>query len=222
MNLLRKAYFNPSVFALAALMLMSINHFIGIIGLNSHAYNELFESLAGVNLLLSFLLVIPFHKSLNRHLLLFCGVSFTVGMLAEVAGVNTGYPFGNYTYTPAFGWQVYRVPVIIGINWTLLSYVTGVVANKLGPAEWQKILAASFLMVVIDLLLENFAVRHHFWVWKDNMPPIQNYLSWFGISVVIQFGFRKLIPDSINPNAGAYLVILILFLFADLLFAYLT
>ena len=219
MNLLRKTSVEFSLIALAAMLIMAITHAIGIIGLNSHKYHVLFENIASINLVLSFLLVITFHKPVNRNLFLFYALSFSIGMLAEVCGVNTGYPFGLYYYTSTFGWQVYGVPFIIGINWILLSYIAGVASNMLLWAEWQKTLAASVLMVVIDLLLENFATRHHFWVWHDKIPPLQNYISWFVISLLIQFGFRRLLPASVNWNAIAYLVILFLFLISDLVLA---
>ncbi len=212
-----KPSFNFPHFASVALVVMVISHLIGIVGLNSNRYNELFESIASINLLLSFILVIVFHTPVNRNLFLFCIFSFILGMGAEITGVNTGYPFGLYHYTPSFGRRVAGVPYIIGINWILLSYVAGVVVNGRLIGEWQKIAGASFLMVAIDLLLEGFATRHHLWTWQADAPPFQNYVSWFIISAIIQVAFRRLIPFSVNPNAAAYLIILLLFLFADLL-----
>jgi len=219
MNLLRKPFAGFQVFALAAIIVMAVNHAIGLVGMNIQKVHTVFERLASSNLLLSFLLVIIFHTPVNRNLLLFCVFSFTVGMVAEIAGINTGYPFGSYCYTPTFGPQVFGVPVIIGVNWILLSYVSGVAVNDRLQGDWQKILAASVLMVAIDLLLESFAIRHHFWMWRDKVPPLQNYISWFIISIVIQLGFRKLIPASVNRSAIAYLVILFVFLIADSLLA---
>jgi len=198
---------------------MAINHLIGIVGLNNNKFQPFFESLSGINLLLSFLIVLAFQVPLNMKLLWFSFLGFLAGMGAEIIGVNSGYPFGVYYYTSVFGMHVYGVPVIIGINWILLSYVTGVWANSCLKDEWQKILFASLLMVVTDLLLEGFATRHHLWIWQNNIPPVQNYISWFIISVGIQLVFRKLIPGSTNPVASGYLIILFLFLFTDLLLA---
>jgi uncharacterized membrane protein len=219
MNLLGKQVLRDSQFAKAAIIIMAVNHIIGVIGLNNNGFSRVFESLAGVNLVLSFLMVIVFDAPLNVGLLLFSVFGFVLGMCAEIAGVNTGYPFGIYYYTQVFGLHVYGVPVIIGINWVLLSYVTGIWANNYLKGQWQKILAASALMVVIDFFLESFATRHHLWVWQNKMPPVQNYVSWFMISLAIQFAFRKFIPASANPVAVAYLIILFLFLFADMLLA---
>jgi uncharacterized membrane protein len=200
----------------AAVATMLIVHAVGIIGLNGADY-LFFERLAGPNLLFSFLLIMPFQKKLNGNFILFCFICFVCGMAVEIAGVNTGYPFGNYYYTPTFGWHILGVPVIIGINWVLLSYVSGIAANQFLNNDGQRILAASVLMVSIDLLLESFATKHHMWVWQNGNPPLQNYVSWFIAGIIMQSVFQKLIPASSNKNAAPYLLILIAFLIADLL-----
>ena len=219
MSLLGRQVLKGSPFAKAAIIIMAVNHTIGVIGLNNNGFSHFFESLAGLNLLLSFLMVIIFDAPLNAGLLLFSVFGFVLGICAEIVGVNTGYPFGNYYYTQVFDLHVYGVPVIIGVNWVLLSYVTGIWANSYLKGEWQKILAASLLMVAIDFFLEGFATRHHLWVWQNKMPPAQNYVSWFLISLAIQFAFRKLIPASGNRVAAAYILILFLFLITDHLLA---
>ena len=220
MNLLHRRSLPVSQFAKAAIIIIAVNHAIGVTGLNNGNFHHIFESLAGINLLLSFLIVIVFDAALNSAFLGFCIFGFVLGMGAEIMGVNTGFPFGIYYYTQVFGWHLFGVPVIIGVNWVLLSYITGIWANSYIQGEWQKILAASALMVVIDLFLEGFAIRHNLWVWQNIVPPVRNYVSWFIVSVLIQFVFRKLILASTNPVAMGYLVILFLFLFTDLLLAF--
>ena len=37
----------------------------------------------------------------HRHLLLIPAAGFTIGLIAEVVGVNTGLPFGRYEYVVA-------------------------------------------------------------------------------------------------------------------------
>jgi len=203
-------------FSLAACFLIAINHVIGIIGLNDPSYQRLFENLAYINLLLSFALVMVFHSPINKGLVFFCMTSFVIGMTAEIIGVNTGYPFGKYYYTQAFGVQLYQVPVIIGVNWILLSYVSGMAMNNYFTRSSQRIIAASLLMVAIDILLESFATRHHFWVWQRGSPPLQNYFAWFLVSLPIQFIFQQLVSVASNIQSLRYLVILTCFLAIDL------
>ena len=204
----------------AAIIIIFINHLIGLLGLNSPMWQSQFEKIASVNLLLSFVLVMVFHGSFDSRFFIFCAFAFIVGMAAEIAGVSTGQVFGSYYYTPSFGWKVMGVPVIIGINWILLSYVTAVAVTGYFQHLLFRVVAAALLMVLIDLLLEHFAIRHHFWVWYQSSPPLQNYISWFFVSVIIQIVYITLIPDTLNVSARYYLIILLLFLSADLLLSF--
>jgi putative membrane protein len=202
--------------AVVAVTVLAINHTVGVFGMNTgnHAF---FESLAWVNLLLSFLLVMVFHKPLNNKLFLFAVFGFTVGMCVEIAGTATGYPFGTYYYTSNFGWRMLGVPIIIGVNWVLLSYVLGVVTAYSVKSFWPAVILASVGMMLVDLLLEPFAIRHGYWVWQNGTPPLQNYISWMFVSLPIQYVFKKLMPCTNNPVALLYLIILLLFLLSDLL-----
>ena len=48
-------------------------------------------------------------------------------MLAEILVVSYGIIFGNYKYGEILGYKVLGVPLIIGINWCILSLIKGVV-----------------------------------------------------------------------------------------------
>lgn len=194
---------------------MAINHLIGVAGLNMPASSALFQSVSWVNLLLSLILVVVGHKPLNAKFAAFCSFAFVVGMLAEIAGVNTGKPFGVYYYTEHFGWQIAGVPIIIGLNWVLLSYACALTVTQLIAPGWKSILAASILMVVVDILLEPFAIRHGFWVWQNVWPGAENYLAWFVVALPIQVAFQRLVGKTVNMTGIAYLLILLLFLAAD-------
>ena len=41
-------------------------------------------------------------------------------MLTEAIGVNTGLLFGTYEYGANLGFKIFGVPLIIGVNWTVL------------------------------------------------------------------------------------------------------
>jgi uncharacterized membrane protein len=203
-----------------AIMVISITHFIGILGLNSASYHSIFEKIASLNMFLSFILVMSFHRPFDSRFLIFCGCAFIAGMTSEVIGVRTGYIFGSYYYTQAFGCQVMGVPLSIGINWLLLSYSNAVLVAGYFRKFTSRVITAAALMVLIDLLLEPFAIKHHFWVWNSSTPPLQNYISWFLVSIIIQIAYIKLIPDTLNKSAGYYLLILLLFLSMDFLLSF--
>lgn len=217
MNLLHKGkiLFERWSAAIAVIFLAG-NHLIGAVGLNSEQ-SLLFEKVSWVNLLLSLLVIIAFQQPLNKNVLFFGLFAFLLGMLVEILGVNTGFPFGMYYYTEKFGTQLFGVPLIIGANWVLLSYCCGMLAQPYFGNDGIRIIAASALMLAFDLLLEPFAIRHSFWVWQSGAPPLQNFLSWFVVSLPIQWIFCKLMKGSTNKINSSYLFILAAFLLADLL-----
>jgi putative membrane protein len=43
------------------------------------------------------------------------------GFFIEAIGVNTGLIFGNYVYKTTLGWKFLETPLIIGVNWILLT-----------------------------------------------------------------------------------------------------
>jgi putative membrane protein len=42
-----------------------------------------------------------------------------------------------------------------------------------------RVVAASLLMVALDLCIEPVAIALDFWTWQSDSVPIQNYLAWF-------------------------------------------
>ena len=89
---------------------------------------------------------------------------FLFGLIVEILGVNYGLFFGEYSYGANLGPKIYEVPYVIGFNWVLLIIATGSVSYKIIKGkEIYKILFASFLMVLIDLLIEKSAPKLDFW-----------------------------------------------------------
>src|SRR4051812_15118487 len=114
---------------LFAIIILAALHVVGITGLNT-SYHEYIEKIAWLNLLISAIVVIGFHTLFNNRLMIFISATFVIGMAVEIIGVSTGQPFGQYHYTGKFGWQLMGVPFIIGINWVLLGYVCGNIAQQ--------------------------------------------------------------------------------------------
>jgi len=200
--------------------LLFIFHLVGWIGMDMTSYRGAFEQISWANMILSFALVFLCHEPLSGllRLMLFIVSVFLLSISAEVLGVHTGLIFGAYHYTPALGMGIMGVPLIIGINWVLLSYVAGVFSTALPLPTWVRLIAGALLLVACDILLEGFAVKHNFWVWENSAgPPLRNYAGWFVISLLSNVLFKKLIPDSRNRVVSVFLMIFILFLIADYL-----
>ncbi|MFN8298944.1 MAG: carotenoid biosynthesis protein [Chitinophagales bacterium] len=206
--------------AAIAIGIIGANHAIGLVGLNLDKSRVLFENLSWINLLLSVVLVLLFHSVRNSGFYICCALSFAIGMAAEIAGVTTGFPFGAYHYTEVLGAGSAGVPFIIGLNWILLAYCTAVVLQHVTKNTWLRIGGAALLMTSLDFLLEPFAIRHNLWVWHNHVPPMQNYLAWFGVALIIQTIYAVLVKEATNKLAHAYLIILFLFLIADFVLSF--
>jgi putative membrane protein len=203
--------FQPIVFAV-----LVINHVVGLVGLNSPFMAE-FEPLSWFNLILSFVLVVSFHRAIDKKFIAFSLLTFLIGMGVEIIGVSTGFPFGQYFYTQQFGPMAFNLTLIIGVNWILLSYCADSIFSPLAISPWFKIFFAANLMTALDLLLEPFSIRHNFWVWFDGVPPVQNFVAWWAVAVFMQWLLHKFLVTVENDLARKYFVLLTVFLLADLI-----
>jgi uncharacterized membrane protein len=191
-------------------LLVIIVHLAGIIGMLT-PYRDLFLMMTPVNLLLSAFLLLYNHKDLNKQFILFLLISFFTGFFIEVIGVNTGLIFGHYTYENTLGFKIFNVPVIIGINWFILTYCAGVICDKIKSSMYVKSCVGALMLVVMDLLIERIAPEYNFWSWLNNIIPIQNYIAWFFISFILLLLFFKLNFDKKNKLAPTLFIIQLIF-----------
>jgi len=76
-------------------------------------------------ILFNFLIVIIFQKNkFNKKFLLFFILFYLFFFFIEVLGVKTGKIFGSYFYGKSLGFKIFETPVIIGLNWIFLIYLT--------------------------------------------------------------------------------------------------
>lgn len=113
------------------------------------------------------------------------------GLLAEVVGVHTGFPFGDYSYSTTLGAAVWDVPVVVPLAWTMMAYPILLAARRvtrrfafalggIGLAGW-------------DVFLDPQMVRDGHWRWADPSPslpgvdsvPITNYGGWLVVATLM-------------------------------------
>ena len=206
---------NRHIFIIGAIILVLILHLVGLIGLKS-AYVANFEALTPLNLLITFILAYVFHEGSRQKQFYFFLLAFSVGMIVEILGVQTGFPFGDYQYTKILIVSILGVPLMIGINWFMLSYGLIALFNRFMESAnlFVKSALAAASMTFMDVLIEPFAIQHGLWVWSNIQVPFENYLSWFVISFLLFiFGF-KILPK--EKNIVAIAVIFIFFAFFGL------
>lgn len=170
--------------SLVLILVLVIFYLVGIVGLTS-SWREEFLPLSFMNLMISFIVLL---LALNNHSLRFYKfvfAGFTIGMIAEWLGVHTGLLFGNYVYGENLGPLWYGVPLIIGINWVMLTIISGSIAERLKIHWFFKAVIGTFLMLILDLLIEPIAIQSDYWTWSGAIP-FSNFVGWFLIAFVIQ------------------------------------
>lgn len=191
-------------------ILIVIIHVVGLIGLSLPEYQDLFLGLTPVQLLVSLFLLLFFHKGWNDAFPVFAAAAFWIGFGSELIGIHTGYLYGDYVYGEVLGPKLWDVPIIIGVNWFILAYVTGAVFHKI-PNDYYAAFLGALAMTSMDYIMEPVAVELGFWAWKFEIIPPTNYAGWFGVSFLIHLIYRKANFEKSNPVAALLLLALIVF-----------
>ena len=200
-----KEFLRMSIFFL---WLINVSGFFGMLS----DQNEFFLSTTPYVLSLTLLLLILSHDLSNKKSKIGLMLIFLFGLIVELLGVNYGLFFGDYSYGANLGSKIYGVPYVIGFNWVLLIIATGSVSDKLIKGkEIYKIIFASFLMVLIDLLMEKSAPKLDFWEFVISPVPFSNYLWWFIFSLCFQYIFFKTVKTKEYILSSNILVIQFIF-----------
>lgn len=170
-----------------AVFLMLFFNVTGSIALFIPALETTVLALTPFNLLVTFFLFYWANNDFSINLIRTVIVVFFIGLFIEILGVNFKVIFGEYTYGETLGFKILKTPIIIGLNWLSLSLGCFGIASYIFKPKYLVVLGASFLMVFVDYIIEPIAMELDFWHWKDDTVPVQNYVSWFLVSIIIQF-----------------------------------
>jgi bisanhydrobacterioruberin hydratase len=166
------------------LWLFHVSALIGVL----LGYQEWFVSKTPLNLLLCALAVVICIWG-QRKLLFALLIPFFSGLVIEWIGVHTGYPFGVYTYGENLGWKLGGVPLLIGVNWALLTFATAGIAGEWTTARVPRAMLAATLMTALDIWMEPVAPLFDFWTFEGGEAPLLNYAGWWIISFLIQYAY---------------------------------
>ena len=184
--------YQPYIRLSAAIWILLVVHFFGLIGLLHPFTRPWFEAATPFSLLISATLLLVFHRDWRLPFLLFVFIICFLGYGVEILGIKTKLIFGAYTYQTALGPKYFDTPLLIGINWLILVYASGTLFSSF-PLHflWKSLLAAG-LMTGMDYVIEPMAIRHHYWQWEGQQIPVQNYVGWFLVSFLMQLIFYLL------------------------------
>jgi putative membrane protein len=190
---------------------IAVTYLAGIIGLTLPASREIFLQLTPFHLVSSMILLLLFDNNRNKIILNFTAFVLVYGFALEAVGVNTGIIFGNYVYGEALGPKIWGTPLLIGVNWFILSYSIGILISRIQLNNILKIMLAAFMMTLIDVLIEPVAIELNFWNWEGGVVPYRNYLGWFlGATVIFTLWFNIKHENS-NRISNAILIAQVVF-----------
>ena len=169
-------------------------HLCGMVGI-SYGNKDFFLAFTPINLFISFVLLFVNQKKLESKELKSAFLIFFIGMVSEILGVNYGLIFGDYVYLDNLGVKILGVPVLIGVNWIILTFITGSLSSFIFKNKYVSILMGAILMIGLDLLIEPVAPLLGFWIFDLQKVPLQNYLGWFVIGMITQALFQFKIAE---------------------------
>lgn len=190
-------------------------HVTGFVGLAFSDNQEFYLRFTPLTLLLTAALLFAFQPGRTLGFWTFCFSVSLLGFAAEVVGVATGKLFGHYYYGQTLGYQALGVPLAIGLNWLVLTYVCGILSRYVPLPELPRTILAALLMVGLDACMEPVASTFDFWHWTASVIPLQNFRDWFIIACILQMLFNR--ADFKKTNQLAPLVYLTQLLFFFLL-----
>ena len=169
------------------IIILFIIHLVGGVALSIDSIKSIFLSLTPINLALTFGLLIWGNDDFSINFFKIISVLFLIGFFIEVIGVYSGLLFGEYHYGKTLGFQFLGVPLIIGVNWVLLVMSSFAVSSYFFSNSIFKVVLSSIIMVLLDLMIEPVAIRLDFWHWQAEVIPLQNYLMWFLVALLMNW-----------------------------------
>ena len=179
---------------------------------------DVFVAFTPLNLALMFLLVLWNERAdRNAFFQLFLFV-FSLGWIAEIIGVNTGWLFGEYQYGSVLGEGMWGVPFLIGVNWFTVVYCSYMLSQwaclQFNWSNLVRVPLSAMIATVFDWIMEPVAVELGFWSWAETEIPLYNYISWYLISLVANLIIDRTAGSRVNHFAPLMLVVQALFFVA--------
>lgn len=197
-----------------SIVIIYILYGVGVIGHSTSGLYDTMIFLTPFTLLLTGLFVL-YLSIYNRSkvMLIWVSITYLVTFSLEVFGVETGFIFGNYQYGNSLGLKLFDVPLIIGFNWVMVILGTIAIVKLFTDKTSYLLLVAPLLALLFDFLLEPIAIKLDYWIWDNNIIPIQNYAAWYFIALFSVYFFYKLeIRFNIKYSAHYYIAQFLFFI----------
>ncbi len=150
----------------------------------------------------------------------------------EYIGVETGVPFGRYSYTDQLGVKLGAVPLPIPFAWLIAVPGAIAVTHLWAVRGWWRVPLVALLAIVFDIAIEPFAAHiAGYWQWLDSGPyydvPITNFLAW-GVTALVLAAITLAVctrwmpssPPAVELPAILFLLNLVQFMLVDAAYGY--
>lgn len=174
-------------------------------------YTDWFLSLSPLNLSI-YLALIIWNVDEKVMIIKALFIPFGFGMLVEFLGVNYGLIFGNYQYGENLGVKIKGVPLMIGVNWAILTFASASLSRYFFKNSTAALLGAAIMMVLLDLIIEIAAPAMDYWKFQKGIVPVQNYVGWLGTAFIVHLLFQK-VNTSYHPRLSLHLMLAIILFF---------
>lgn len=169
-------------------------YLVGVVGFVIPFTHTLFIRLTPLILLMSLGVLLYYHRpKLDLKTGGYMLFVWLAGFFVEMWGVNSGLLFGSYLYGEGLGVKLVGTPLLIGVNWVLMVYLSSALFSRLPRTVMSGVVYPSLVMVGYDGVMELVAPMMDMWSFADGMVPMQNYVMWLVLSLLfhsIRFVFR--------------------------------
>ncbi|MFL3000375.1 MAG: carotenoid biosynthesis protein [Cytophagales bacterium] len=198
-------------------LIIWLNQLFGLFGIFYVDFN-LFLSLSPISLIFTFLIVLFYNVEFSLKQLSVTLLIISLSFICEIIGVNSGILFGSYEYGNNLAPLIFGVPLVIGLNWFVLTISCGNISHYIfSKNKFFSISFGSFLMLILDFVMEQVSGNIDFWYFNDK-NLLFNYITWFLLGLLNQYIYqsfmnKKNLIISINIYFSFFVFFLILLFF---------
>ncbi|HUD03692.1 MAG TPA: carotenoid biosynthesis protein [Patescibacteria group bacterium] len=119
-----------------------------------------------------------------------------LGFIFEVAITH----LSPFSFGDIIGLKLFSVPIIIGVLWFLTTLSAWHIVRFGNLSEAKKFILAGLLILMLNLILNQFATTYNFWDWNNGRALFINNLVILGLSELIfylYYRFARLFLPSI-------------------------
>ena len=117
--------------------------------------------------------------------------------------------FGDYAYGQALGPKLWSTPLMIGINWLLVTLIVNEVIWRVLPSRtpgFIGIILGAMGCTALDWWIEPGAIQLGYWTWEVGYPPMENYFGWFLVSLIISGAYFRLMTPALRNSSTLVLL----------------